>query len=222
MERKNTMLLTVIAVATLLVAVVGATFAYYSVSGDHVYNSSAINTTTGKIGTVTYTATQNQLYLNVRSAQMANTAQGTYYSTTANEDAGTEAVDHTIGTFALTGAGDGDKYKCTFTWGINVAETSTGKLTNLENNESVINFSTSGGSFSGIESSYYTKAVSTTPINNSSAYVILTANASGNATATITGYQTFVNNNTIQNDLAELGLTTTVQVTSVSCDTFTE
>lgn len=48
MEKKNTILLTVIAVATLLVAVVGATFAYFtasgSVSGDKSSSTGNINT----------------------------------------------------------------------------------------------------------------------------------------------------------------------------------
>ena len=48
MEKKNTILLTVIAVATLLVAVVGATFAYFtasgSVSGDDSSSTGNINT----------------------------------------------------------------------------------------------------------------------------------------------------------------------------------
>ena len=34
MEKRNTMLLTVVAIATLLVAVVGATFAYFTATGD--------------------------------------------------------------------------------------------------------------------------------------------------------------------------------------------
>ena len=39
MERKNTVLLTVIAIATLLVAVVGATFAYFTASNSVNTNS---------------------------------------------------------------------------------------------------------------------------------------------------------------------------------------
>ena len=47
MERKNTILLTVIAVATLLVAVVGATFAFFAVQADS--NAKVeIETTTAK------------------------------------------------------------------------------------------------------------------------------------------------------------------------------
>ena len=47
MEKKNTLLLTVIAVATLLVAVVGATFAYFGSFNTTVENKAAVNVTTG-------------------------------------------------------------------------------------------------------------------------------------------------------------------------------
>ena len=53
MEKKNTMLLTVIAVATLLVAVVGATFAYFSITVSGEATSTAATATTAKIPTIT-------------------------------------------------------------------------------------------------------------------------------------------------------------------------
>ncbi len=48
MERKNTVLLTVIAVATLLVAVVGATFAYFTATNTTEGNGQSANVTTQK------------------------------------------------------------------------------------------------------------------------------------------------------------------------------
>ena len=47
MDKKNTMLLTVIAVATLLVAVVGATFAFFSVTGQ-AQGETTVTANTGK------------------------------------------------------------------------------------------------------------------------------------------------------------------------------
>lgn len=52
-NRQNTTLLTVIAVATLLVAVVGATFAYFTANVQTDTSTSTIETTGGKIG-ITY------------------------------------------------------------------------------------------------------------------------------------------------------------------------
>ena len=59
MEKRNTLLLTVIAVATLLVAVVGATFAYFASSSDTA-NTLDLDVTTVK-STASLTAGATQL-----------------------------------------------------------------------------------------------------------------------------------------------------------------
>ncbi len=53
MEKKNTMLLTVIAVATLLVAVVGATFAYFSITVEGGTSTTAATMQTQQLPTIT-------------------------------------------------------------------------------------------------------------------------------------------------------------------------
>ena len=65
MERKNMVLLTVIAVATLLVAVVGATFAYFTATATTNNSTEANVTTTKDLGgaTVTFTGTEKKLEL---------------------------------------------------------------------------------------------------------------------------------------------------------------
>ena len=55
MEKKNMVLLTVIAVATLLVAVVGATFAYFTANVTTEGTETTTEVTTTKLATVTYT-----------------------------------------------------------------------------------------------------------------------------------------------------------------------
>ena len=54
MEKKNMVLLTVIAVATLLVAVVGATFAYFTATVNTTGEETSTQVTTTKLATVTY------------------------------------------------------------------------------------------------------------------------------------------------------------------------
>ncbi len=78
MDKKNTMLLTVIAVATLLVAVVGATFAYFSVA-NATDSTVQANVQTGKIPTVTVSSEHPNLYLNVTATDMANDGVPKYY-----------------------------------------------------------------------------------------------------------------------------------------------
>ena len=66
MEKKNTILLTVIAVATLLVAVVGATFAYFTASTNAGTAGNTNTATTATTGTVSipFAATDVFTYLN--------------------------------------------------------------------------------------------------------------------------------------------------------------
>ena len=62
MEKKNTMLLTVIAVATLLVAVVGATFAYFSLTVDTKgYTKTTAEVTSESVALITLTNTNKDL-----------------------------------------------------------------------------------------------------------------------------------------------------------------
>lgn len=89
MEKKNTLLLTVIAVATLLVAVVGATFAYFGSFQEEVTNTQqvAVNTTKGLATSLVVTGGETKII--VPDQKMA---AGT----------GTERVEAAAGQGALT------------------------------------------------------------------------------------------------------------------------
>ena len=81
MDKKNTMLLTVIAVATLLVAVVGATFAYFAI-GATVENNAKTTITGGTegadVGSVALKgASSLKLKLSAEDMSLAN--KGYYY-----------------------------------------------------------------------------------------------------------------------------------------------
>ena len=70
MEKKNTLLLTVIAVATLLVAVVGATFAYFGSFTTTVNNQAGVNVTTEAAKSSAFLTEAAQLKLDVAGAEM--------------------------------------------------------------------------------------------------------------------------------------------------------
>ena len=129
-EKKNTMLLTVIAVATLLVAVVGATFAYFSLSVTNNSSATTASVSTGKVGKVTIASTQNTaLTLTVTGADMAdpgetdvkyyavnNTDKGTLSNATGGiwkkDDA--ESTVYTIATGTAEDIADNDTYTCKY------------------------------------------------------------------------------------------------------------
>ena len=70
MEKKNTLLLTVIAVATLLVAVVGATFAYFGSFDVQTTNKAGVNVTTEAAKESSLIVTSASIKLNVAGAEM--------------------------------------------------------------------------------------------------------------------------------------------------------
>ena len=61
MEKKNMILLTVIAVSTLLVAVVGATFAYFTATSTSTGNTNKTTVTTAEIASTGYTLKQKKM-----------------------------------------------------------------------------------------------------------------------------------------------------------------
>ncbi len=223
MERKNTMLLTVIAVATLLVAVVGATFAYYSVQTGANNSTHAINTSTGAAATVTYTANTTQLYLKVTAAQMAeaNKTHVLYAQSTDIAASDNTATNFTLGTFTVTGAGDSDIHECTFNWSL----TTSGTLKDLEGDTDNGRITISLGSEQGAITETNGTLVGDHAFSGTAASGTAKFTATGNQTKTIHGTASITNTTAIQNqttptsnDISGLsGVVTTFQVTNVAC-----
>ena len=84
-KKGNTVLLTVIAVATLLVAVVGATFAYFTATVAGNESASSVIVSTAKIGQITYvngnTITLNNVYPGAKSNEITFTVKSSDDST---------------------------------------------------------------------------------------------------------------------------------------------
>ncbi len=114
MEKKNTLLLTVIAVATLLVAVVGATFAYFSLSTTGGSNTTA-TISTPKIGQATITTKEPTLLLTLTAQDMDKSKAGTTYYASKDGITPGSATAIPIAQVTLSGAQDTAKYSCTTT-----------------------------------------------------------------------------------------------------------
>ena len=110
-NRKNTILLTVIAVATLLVAVVGATFAYFTAQGGTSVQT-PVNVTTAQTsngsfstsGAITINATQENFGQDDgdQTGQATGTVTYTASSTAASDFCYTVTLDITANTFGYT------------------------------------------------------------------------------------------------------------------------
>ena len=116
MDKKNTILLTIIAVATLLVAVVGATFAYFSlaVTGDASTTQATVKA--DEVGTATLTSLQENLTLSLTAADMVQgLPEKTYYAVAGDLDNGASHEDPTpikIAQMTYSGGTDGSNYVC--------------------------------------------------------------------------------------------------------------
>lgn len=106
METKKILVPTIIAIATLVVMTVGATYAFFQIGGGENFETTTATATTGEIGGVSLTkADDATLTLDVTATQMLKQDNDvTYYATNSAES-------KTIGTIAVTGAGT---YSCTY------------------------------------------------------------------------------------------------------------
>ena len=139
MDKKKSMLLTVIAVSTLLVAVIGATFAYFNV-GTGIAGNTTLNAQVGNVGMVTLTGGES-LTLNVSAEDMAKGNGGTTYSA-KNDDNETIAR---VASATLVGGDIGATYQCRFSLIVENTSTMTGLLetdggvnVNISNNSSIV------------------------------------------------------------------------------------
>ena len=139
MDKKNTMLLTVIAVATLLVAVVGATFAYFSVTTNTTDATTTVTANTGKVGTVTVAKAAGPYTLSVTAQDMAKPELNDikYYAVDdSSKDENTtggiwkkdESPNLSAGTITLSDAGEKDTVKCSFSVKVDLSGTMVGNL----------------------------------------------------------------------------------------------
>ena len=79
-NNKNVILLTVIAVATLLVAVVGATFAYFTVNNASGQANTTVTAKAEAVAAVTLSNPTGNVKLNVSAAEMSEENVKTYYA----------------------------------------------------------------------------------------------------------------------------------------------
>ena len=104
---KNQKISFVIGVFAILIFVVGATYAYFSIGINNTTTDSTVSGTTNKYGTASLTTNTSKLYLKFTSDEMSEEYQGTTYY--ANSDiAGTPLTTNPNYTLATASLQDGD------------------------------------------------------------------------------------------------------------------
>ena len=220
MDKKNTMLLTVIAVATLLVAVVGATFAFFSVTGENSTSTgAAVTATTGdsQIGAVSIATTNAAMHITTTAAEFAQSAGGTAYWAKAGAagNSGTadfNASETDIVAFTLTATGSGVHYVCTV--GVTADTTITGGTSPaLVAGEYALVLKSGAADTNEME-------VVTATSTNTNISKTFTIYVDGGSTATITAAAKLVNTTSAQNPrLVNASISTALAVSSFSCNT---
>ena len=212
MDKKNTMLLTVIAVATLLVAVVGATFAYFSVTVTSNAATSTVTTKAEAVGSVALNSKNAPLYLSLSADQMSKANANTVYhaTTSATGYAATTAPGATaVAEINATAVDNAEvTYKCTFVYRVEV-----------EGGEAALEVLAADSSL--------TLTAGTGVTLSKTSFNLGTADATGTGevtiadgtTTTISAAAQFTNTNSTQNALAGASIVTTVTFDTFACDT---
>ena len=117
MERKNTILLTVIALATLLISVVGATFAYFASNINVKDGDVNVNVNTSNKQSIFLSSAEGNLDLNIASYMMQEhdaTTNAENGDTTNNEDIITSLTNNANIEVTLNANDTGGLVKCTY------------------------------------------------------------------------------------------------------------
>lgn len=129
MENKKILLPSILAVITLIVLVVSATYAYFAVETTNNFGTSTINASAESVGTPSLVG-GNNLILEVSAVDMMNQANNVnYFATTTGEITTTQAEAPIIGTASVTGNGT---FNCSYTLNIAASSTGTSMLTRLK------------------------------------------------------------------------------------------
>ena len=216
MDKKNTMLLTVIAIATLLVAVVGATFAYFSIQADNEgIKATDVTGTAKSTGAITMVSLEKNLSLTLTGAEMVQANENTpYYATTDPATSAyltdKDAATYDLATFSLA-SGD-TKYDCTYKYTVTVTGVDTIDFTATENTHLAddIKVVFAGAGIEGERTMTIAelKAAGTTGIELSGKVEDLTAGEENNQVIKV--YSSFENTTEIQDELAGINYTITI------------
>ena len=209
MDKKNTLMLTVIAVATLLVAVVGATFAYFTAT-ENATGSTTVTTKTEKVGSVAVNNPTNAMYLDLTAAQMTQEAAGengaSYWATKTEASKFSAQAEHQpVAQVSVTGSETSTTYNCTFTLTVT-------KPTQVKTGDAALVLTLTDATISGVTSG------EEIDLSEAGTYTV-EFSQTGNATnkTLVTAAIKLNNLTTTQDHLAGQTLTTTIANSGMSC-----
>lgn len=126
---KRLLVTLIIGVSFLLILVIGATYAYFSVETSLVTGTTTINANAETIGTVSLVGTSATFNLNLTALNMMQGASDTtYWATTTGTPTTTESTV-TVGTTSVSPTTDTHHYDCDYT--IEISDVTSNGVTNM-------------------------------------------------------------------------------------------
>ena len=216
-EKKKQIRLAIIGVVSLLLLVLGATFAYFLIDTDNSTSKSNIKGDISKAGVATLVPKTSNLHINLSSADMALANQGKeYYGDelesnpyVLSEEEGT----HTISQVQITDGEDTTKYSC------NAKVVVTMEIAEENNMGSVLE---PGDLILQFKGNLISEQLDLSEIKESGTKEYnLKFKLKGNTTEDIEAYIKLINRKENQNYLASKNLKVDIKTTELSCDIFT-
>ena len=205
----------------------GATFAYFSVTGGDTNTTATVTGSTPEVGTVTFAKSVQQMHLEVDAAQMdKSNAPKTYYAVEGTSGlAKDSSVEHTLLTASVANSGTDVEYNCTGNVAVNldgemISEAKTGDMF-IKFGGTLLNADTY--KFSGLTTDAVDISDETTFGNLSSADISFTIKGNTQSPLTLTAQLYLVNKddsepgNGNQQHLINKELSGSINITGLDC-----
>ena len=112
MKKRKQLILTLVAVVTLVALVAGATYAYFAVGTTDNFGTTNINATANNVGMVTLDGVNANLTISLSAVDMMASNANTYYA--SSEGKTTTPTEVTIGTASVSPSTDTNYYHCKY------------------------------------------------------------------------------------------------------------
>ena len=210
--KKQVVMPTIIAVAALVSLVVGATYAYFSVSGTNSYGTKTITAEAAQVGSVALTSGSN-LTLNLTRAQMMKKSSDTSYYASASGVTTTE-TSPIIATATVTGEGT---FRCNYT--ITITASATNNMYTAFQNSANKSTGQIILTVNGTQIDFYTANLFPSNKITYSGTISGITSSTALADRSLSAQLKFVNKNgVIQDDLQNTDITLTFSATAFSCE----
>lgn len=206
MEKKKVIVPTIVAVLTMIMLTVGATYAYFQITATNSFGTKSISASTAPLGSVSFTKLGDNLTMSLSATDMLQANAQTYYASGSSTPA-------TIGVIKVTGAG---KFNCSYTMTITKSSTSADK--DLYTKFQAMNTKSEGQIFFTLNNETYDFNTENLFTNNVITYSGTINGITSTADVNVIANLAIVNSSTIiQTPLNDSNITLTFAVPTFSC-----